>query len=94
MPFVVPVQWIFEVANSPIVLARRKRVAPDECILKRGLCLRSRRFCTIPCAAESSIASTPAAHSVEHALLIYPFVTFDYAEIIRILSWPLGLVRG
>jgi predicted nucleic acid-binding protein len=30
-PLIVPVLWTFEVANSLLVLARRKRIQPEEC---------------------------------------------------------------
>ena len=34
-PFVVPALWTFEVANSLLVLMRRKRIEPEECARAR-----------------------------------------------------------
>ena len=34
-PFVVPVLWTFEVANSLLVLMRRKRIEPEQCARAR-----------------------------------------------------------
>lgn len=34
-PFVVPVLWMFEVANSLLVLMRRKRMEPEQCARAR-----------------------------------------------------------
>lgn len=39
-PFIVPVLWMFEVANSLLVLARRKRIDDEEC--SRGRSILSR----------------------------------------------------
>ena len=34
-PFVVPVLWMFEVANSLVVLMRRRRIEPEQCARAR-----------------------------------------------------------
>jgi predicted nucleic acid-binding protein len=34
-PFIVPVLWMFEVANSLLVLMRRKRIEPEQCVRAR-----------------------------------------------------------
>jgi len=36
-PFMVPVLWMFEVANSLVVLTRRKRIDPGECSRGRSI---------------------------------------------------------
>jgi len=40
IPFTVSVLWMFEVANSLLVLMRRKRIDPDECSRARGILSR------------------------------------------------------
>jgi predicted nucleic acid-binding protein len=35
MPFVVPVLWMFEVANALLALTRRKRIEPEQCARAR-----------------------------------------------------------
>jgi predicted nucleic acid-binding protein len=34
-PFVVPVLWMFEVANALLLLSRRKRIEPEQCARAR-----------------------------------------------------------
>jgi len=35
-PFVVPGLWLFEVTNALLVLMRRKRIQPQQCVRARG----------------------------------------------------------
>lgn len=35
-PFVVPGLWMFEVANALLVLMRRKKIQPQQCVRARG----------------------------------------------------------
>jgi predicted nucleic acid-binding protein len=39
-PFIVPVLWMFEVANSLLVLMRRKRIDQEECSRARSILSR------------------------------------------------------
>ncbi len=40
LPFAVPMIWVFEVANTLVMLTRRKRLAPEECASARLLLRR------------------------------------------------------
>ncbi len=84
-PFVVPVLWMFEVANALLVLVRRKRIGPEQSALAR----RALSHLTPIVDEEGSRVALSAVYLLaeKHSLSVYDAV---YLELALRRSLPLA----
>lgn len=76
-PFIVPVLWTFEVANSLLVLTRRKRMDPEDC--SRARAILSRLTPVVDDEGPRLAMNEIADLALEHGLSVYDAAYLELA---------------